>query len=138
MANLRAKAVNETGTLELLDANDEPLLKDDGKTPVTITVFGPGSKKFAEATAMKNNRMMDRLRKKGKADQTGSQVLAEKAEFLSMVTATSDGLELDEHQPDSPECQRAVYEEPALGFIPDQVDKYLGEWGNFSKSVPKA
>lgn len=138
MANLRKHAVQETGTLELLDAADNPLLKDDGKTPITVTVFGPGSKRFSEATAMKNNRMMDRLRKKGKSDQTGAQVLAEKAEFLAMVTASSDGLELDDHKPDSAECQKAVYETPELGFIADQVDKYLGEWGNFLKSASKA
>lgn len=137
MANLRKHAVQETGTLELLDASDEPLLKDDGK-PVTITVYGPGSKKFAEAQAMKNNKMMDRLRKKGKSDQTGAQVLAEKAEFLAIVTASSDGLELDDLTPDSVECQKAVYAAPELGFIPDQMDKYLGEWSNFLKSAPKA
>jgi hypothetical protein len=134
--DIRKKAVNETGVVELMDAADEPLLQDDNKTPVTITVYGPGSKRFADATAMKNNRMMDRLRKKGKADQTGTQALAEKAEFLTMVTATSDGLEMDGLAGD--ELYKAVYAEPSVGFVADQVEKYLSEWANFSKGVPKA
>lgn len=134
--DIRKRAVNETGVVELLDAADEPMFQDDGKTPVTITVFGPGSKKFADATAYKNNRMMDRLRKKGKADQTGTQMLSEKAEFLAMVTADSAGLEYDNLTGE--ELYKAVYADPSIGFVADQVEKYLGEWANFSKGAPKA
>ena len=133
--DIRRIAVEETSTLNLLDASEAPLY--DGKDkPVSVTLYGPGSKTYAKAQAARNNRIMDKLRKKGKADQTAEQIAIENAEFLSACTISMDNLEYDKLTGDA--LFKAVYSDISIGFIAEQVGKHLGDWANFSKPAVKA
>jgi hypothetical protein len=133
--DIRKIAVEETSILHLLDAGDTPLF--DGKDkPVTVTLCGPGSKTYAKAQAARNNRVMEKLRKKGKADQTADQIAAENAEFLSACTIGMDNIEYDKLTGDA--LFKAVYSDISIGFIAEQVGKHLGDWANFTKAAPKA
>lgn len=131
--DIRTKAVSETSVLHLRDASDE--LMFDGDKPITVTVYGPGSKAYARAKTEQSNRLIDRMKKKGKTDQSPDEAAREKAEFLCAVTASMDGIEYDGKQ--GSDLFRAVYGDVSLGFIADQVVKHVEEWGNFSKGSPK-
>jgi len=129
--DIKKFSVEETGTLELLKANDDPMIGDDGK-PMTITMYGPGSKTYAKAQAAQQNRMIDKLKRKGKTDQTAEAKAAEAAEFLSSCTKEfSLNIEYDGLEGDA--LFRAVYSDTSLGFISDQVAKFIGDWSAFTK-----
>lgn len=127
--DIRTKAVQATSTLHLRDAADE--LMYDGDKPVTVTIYGPGSKQFAKAQAAQQNRMLDILKRKGAADQTADQKRSEQAEFLAECTAEFCNLTYGDLT--GAALARAVYSDIEIGFIADQVAKHIGDWANFSK-----
>jgi hypothetical protein len=133
--DIRKFAVEEIGVLVLRDSSDEPMVGDDGK-PMTVTVYGPGSKAHAKAQAANQNRMIDKLKRKGKTEQTAEEKVREQAEFLAECTKEFsanigyDGLA-------GAALFRAVYADVSIGFIAEQVGKHIGEWGNFTKGSTK-
>ena len=134
---IRKYAVEQTGVLELLDANDEKMVGDDGK-PMTITLYGPGSKQYARAQAAQQNRMVDKLKKKGKTEQTAEQKTAETAEFLATCTKEfSPNIGTDYPGLEGRDLFVAVYSDREIGFVAEQVNKFLGDWGNFTKGSTK-
>lgn len=124
--DIKSKAVQPTSRLELRDANDELMVG------VAVNVYGPGSKQYAAAQAQQQNRMIDKLKKKGKTDQTAEQKAAETAEFLADITVGFEGLEYDNLQGRA--LALAVYSDITIGFISDQVAKHCGDWSNFTKA----
>lgn len=133
--DIRKHAVSETATLHLRDAAEELMYADDEcKKPCRVVVYGPGSKQYARAQAAQSNRLIERMRKKGKADQTAEDAAKEKAEFLAACTASFENIEYDQLQ--GQDLFKAVYADHSVGFIADQVAKHLGEWGNFTKGSP--
>lgn len=131
MSDIRKFAVGETGVVNLRGADDEPMIADDGK-PMTVTVYGPGSKPYARAQAANHNRMIDKLKRKGKTEQTAEDKAREQAEFLAGCTQSfSPNIEYDGLAGDA--LYKAVYADTSLGFIAEQVGKHIAEWGNFSK-----
>ena len=128
--DIRNLAVEETAVLHIRDASDELVYTEDGKA-VEIVVYGPGSKPFAKAQAAQSNRMLEKLRKKGKTEQSAQEQAEETADFLAACTKEFRNIELDKLQGEA--LFKAVYADRSIGFIADQVNKYIGEWGNFSK-----
>lgn len=126
-------AVAETSTLPLLKANDEPLLGADGKQ-ASITVYGPGSKAYAEAQTKQQALAIEKLRKKGKLDQTPAQRAAEQADFLAACTVSFNGFTYPGFPAGGAEMFKAAYSDATIGFIAEQVAKHIGDWGNFSKA----
>lgn len=124
--DIKSKAVQPTSRIELRDANDDIM---EG---VYVTVYGPGSKQYAAAQARQQNRMIDKLKHKGKTEQTAEQKAAETAEFLSDVTVGFEGLEYDNLT--GRELALAVYKDVTIGFIADQVAKCVSDWANFTKA----
>lgn len=130
--DIRKFAVEQTGRVHLRDASEELMYADAAKTlPMAVNVFGPGSKQYARATAAQQNRMVDKLKRKGKASSTAEQNAAETAEFLADCTASFENVEYDGLS--GRELAVAIYSDTTVGFIADQVAKYLGDWGNFTK-----
>lgn len=127
--DIRIKAVQTTGRLELCDANDE-LIVENGVV-ASVTMYGPGSKQYATAQSRQQNRMIDKLKSKGKTDQTAEQKAAETAEFLTDITVGFEGVEYDGKEGRA--LALAVYSDITIGFIADQVSKFVGEWSNFTK-----
>lgn len=129
--DIRKFAVEETSTLELRDAADAPMKGEDG-APMTWTVYGPGSKQYAKAQAAQQNRMIDKLKRKGKTDETAEEKTRDTAEFLAGCTKEcSSNITYDELTGEA--LYRAVLSDRSIGFIAEQVGRHLGEWGNFSK-----
>jgi len=131
MSDVRKFAVEETGTLELRDAGDEPMVGDDGK-PMTITLYGPGSKPYARAQAAQQNRMIDKLKRKGKTEQSAEEKAREQSEFLAGCTRDfSANIQYDGLQGEA--LFKAVYADNSIGFIAEQAGKFLQEWSSFKK-----
>ena len=129
--DIRKFSVTPTGRLHLRDAADELMYADDEQTkPIAVNVYGPGSKLYAKAQAARQNRMMDKFKRKGQAAQTAEQIAKESAEFLTDVTASFENLEYDALTGDA--LATAVYSDITIGFVADQVAKYVGDWSNFS------
>lgn len=129
-------AVSETAVIDLKGPDDEPLLDED-KKPKTVTVYGPGSKQYAKASTARNNRLVDKLKKKGKTDTSSDEAARETAEFLAACTKElSPNIRMGDLEGDA--LIKALYSEPKLGYIAEQVGKFLGDWGNFSKGSSKS
>lgn len=132
MSDIRKFAVEQTGRLHLRDASEELMYADDAKQlPMAVNVYGPGSKQYARAAAAQQNRMVDKLKRKGKASNTAEQNAAETAEFLADCTASFENVSYGELT--GRELAIAVYSDTEIGFIADQVAKHLGDWSNFTK-----
>lgn len=141
--DIKKFAVDPTSRLHLCDAQDAPMYatkegsdEPDMSKPICVVLYGPGSKPYARAQAQQNNRMVDRLKRKGKSDETAERRAAEQADFLAGCTKEFENLEYDGLIGD--ELAKAVYADITIGFIADQVGKHLGDWANFSKVSTKS
>lgn len=132
MFDITSSRVEEQATLDLTDATESPLLGED-KKQISITLFGPGSKEFERAAAKRQNRLVDRLKRKGKSDMSPEEQRAEQAEFLSSVTVSFNGFGYPPAGDQTGKALfRALYMDSTLGFITDQVTRFVGDWGNFT------
>lgn len=130
--DIRKYAVEPTSRLHLRDANDNLMYADDANTlPIAVNLYGPGSKQYARAQSAQNNRMIDKLKRKGKLDQTADQSAAEKAEFLADCTESWENMEYDKLTDSA--LSIAVYTDVSIGFIADQVAKHINDWANFTR-----
>ena len=131
--DIRKYSVSPTGRLHLRDTADELMYADDARTlPIAVNLYGPGSKQYAKAQAAQQNRMIDKLKRKGQTAQSAEQIAAEKSEFLSDCTASFENMEYDTLTGN--DLALAVYGDISIGFIADQVAKWMGDWSNFTKA----
>ena len=126
--DIAAFEVADTATFELENQKGEPLLYQG--CPVTVELYGPGSAQYARAQAKINAasqaRAMAVLRgkqgKDGEADMAESRKLS--AERLAACTKAL-------HNFPVPGGPLAVYSNPKLGYITNQVAKLIDDWANF-------
>ena len=134
MFDITKLAATETSIVELVGGDDAPLYDDKGQR-LSITVYGPGTKVYQRAQARQQNLLVDKIKKRGKMDQSGEEKLAEQAVFLAACTVSfngftyppADGLE-------GQELFRKAYADPSIGFIATQVAAHINDWANFTKS----
>lgn len=134
MLNIKTRAVRPTLTFQLSDETDAPLFNDDG-TPCMATVHGPGSKRHAQATARRQNRLMAKAQRGQAASETAEERQRNQAEFLADIT---EDLGVEYPGPDGQPLEGrakllAIYSDIEIGYIADQVAKKAGDWANFSK-----
>lgn len=140
MTDIRKHAVEPTSILHLRNAADELLYADDADgnpdkaRPMQAVMYGPGSKAFKKAQAAANSRLMDRLKKKGKDTQSAEEKAQEDAVFLTACTKSLDNVSYDALTGEA--LCVAVYTDPEIGFIPEQISKHIGDWSNFMKASP--
>ena len=130
--DLAAFEVAETATLDVLGLDQEPLLYRG--QPVRITVHGPGSAAYvrAESRAAQASqaRALAALRgKAGKADLEEQR--QQTAEKLAAVTAGIENFPM-------PGGALALYANPKLGYITNQVERFLADWANFKPASAKS
>ncbi len=142
MSDIRKFAVEPTGRLQLRSAADELLYAEDAdgspdpSKPMVAVLYGPGSKQYAKAQAAQQNRMIDKLKRKGKTDETEAEKREQQADFLTACTAALENVEYEALTGEA--LFKAVYSDITIGFIAEQVGKHLGDWGNFTKSSTKS
>lgn len=124
-------SVNETKEIQLRHPATDELLMNDGKV-MSITVHGPGSKVFAKARSVAENKAVDRIKKKGNTDQTPEQKQENAAEFLAACTVSLNNF--DYKGGADAAAIKAMYLDRKIGFISEQVDKEMGDWANFMKA----
>jgi len=135
--DIRKLAVEPTKKLHLRDASDQLIYADEEKTlPVSVNLFGPGSKQYVRAKAAQSNRLMEKLKRKGKLDQTAEQNASETAEFLSACVESWENIEYGTVT-ETESLSMAIFSDESIGFIADQVSKELNEWSNFTKPSTK-
>src|SRR4051812_37516406 len=127
MFDITKTSVEETGIVELVGADEAPLIGEDGKQ-CSITVYGPGSGAFATAEARRQNRLLDRLKRKGKADMSAEEHRVEQAEFLVSITTTFNVFPYPPAaEATGKDLFRALYKDRKVGFITDQVQRFVGD-----------
>jgi hypothetical protein len=114
------------------------MLGEDQK-PMTITLYGPGSKQYNRAQAANQNRMIDKLKRKGKSEQSAEEKAREQADFLAGCTKEfSTNIQYGDSGLVGEALHKAVYSDSTIGFIAEQVGKHLSEWSNFTKGSAKS
>jgi hypothetical protein len=131
--DISSLAADETFDVEILNPKTGEALIGDGGKPCSVTVYGPGTKPFAAARSRASNRAVKRLRSKGsKSDTTPEEELAATASFLTDITKSFNNFGY-KGMPAGAEAHRALYLDPHMGFITEQVNVGAGDWGNFTK-----
>ncbi len=134
MFDITKLAATETSIVELVGGDDAPLYDDKGKR-LTITVYGPGTKVYQRAQQRQQNQLMDKIKKRGKMDQTAEEKLAEQADFLAACTVSFNGFSYPPAESlEGQELFRKAYADPSIGFIAAQVAAHINDWANFTKS----
>lgn len=130
-------AVAATGFLHLKGPDKVPLY-DEGKK-VGIDLFSPGSAEYGVIEERQSARTVKRM---AENDNRLAHVpletrRVEAAEDLTALTAAFHHIEHDgpDGQPlVGKALYQAVYSDPALGWIKEQVVAFLGDWGKFTSA----
>lgn len=123
--DISQKSVNETSNILLEDAAGEPIRNENGEQ-ISITVYGPGSKQFQKAGAARNRKLIEQVRKNRAGDSREMDV-----DFLVECTVSFNGFSYKELTGN--QLFKAVYSDISIGYIFDQVNRAIQEWGNFTK-----
>lgn len=128
--------VADRAAIHVKSATGEPLY--EGDKPVRIILHSPGSRAHAAVESRQTARAVRRHNEnEGKlAAFTAEERLRESAEDLAAVTVRFEGLTCGDLQ--GPALFEAVYGDPALGYITNQVTKALKDWGTFGKASASA
>lgn len=131
MLNIATLAVAATAALHVKSADGTPLY--DGEKPVRIILHSPGSRAYGTVESRQTARAVKRMNEnEGKLTAASSEErLAETAEDLASVTVAFEGFTYGDGSLQGEDLFRAVYADPALGFITRQVTKFIGDWSNF-------
>ena len=76
MFDITKLAATDTSTVELVGGDDAPLHDADGNR-LSITVYGPGTRIYQRAQARQQNLLVDKIKKRGRMDQTAEEKLAD-------------------------------------------------------------
>lgn len=136
MSSLTKHELIDTAVLHLKDADDElmyaagPDGEPDLEKPQRVHVYGPGTKQFSRATADRNNRLTDRMQRKGKMKMTADELIQDRADFAAAVTKSMENIDSDKGA-SGHDLFMEVYLNPKLGYIAEQVELYSRNTANF-------
>lgn len=135
MYDITQQAAADTTAIHVKGRDGEHLYDDAEKTlPVRIVIYGPGSKPYATVEARQTNRSLKRMQDNDGKPTVASpeQRLIEQAEDLADITVAFENLGYPPAGAlQGKELFQALYADPKLGFIPQQILKAVRDWGNF-------
>ncbi len=121
--------LEDTSILTVQNAKgDDDLIGADGTNPVTIELYGGGSRQMVKALHKAGNAAQMRIQQlvRGKVDKNAAEKAdAEMVEKLVACTKVINNF---------PVAPADLYANPKLGYITKQVQKFLDDDGNFSKA----
>lgn len=135
--DILTQAVANTAALHVKGADGSPLYSGPDRKPVRIVVHSPGSEAYAQIETKQTQRVLKRMNDNDgkRTAMTAEERLAQTAEDLADITVDFENLELEGKTGRA--LFLAVYGRRELGFIANQVSKFLADWGNF-KGAPAA
>jgi hypothetical protein len=120
--------LEETATLTVQNAKgDDDLIGADGKNPVTIELYGSGSRQAIKALHRAGQQAQLRFQAlfRGKVDKRAAEDAdAEMVEKLVACTKAINNFPIE---------PKSLYSNPKLGYITKAVIKFLDDDGNFAK-----
>ena len=128
--DLSAFEASDTAVLEVLNQKEEPMLVNG--QPVTIELYGPGSTQYAKAQAKIDSASQARAFAaiRGKVAKDGpDEARRLQAEKLAACTARISNF---------PVTPLDLYSNPKLGYITNQVAKFVEDWSAFLSAASKA
>lgn len=137
--DITKKRALETAQIELKGGDGAPLLDDEGNQ-LHVTVQGPASKVWQQATAEMNRKRAERLRKNGgRMEAALDNAREDQIDFLCRVTVSFDGWDYPVEAKAGPQAMfRAAYSDDAIGFIRDYVYSEVNDWSAFTKGSAKS
>lgn len=135
--DLTQKLVPAVGYIQLKNA-DGSLMADEQGNGAFARVHSPSSKVYEQAFAARRRKTLKRVRENGGKLEAGQEQPEDIVEFLIAITEEFIGVEvpLPEGETGAKAMVRAIYSNPALGFIRDQMDAAAGDWGAFLGKLP--
>lgn len=137
--DIKSLAIAVTASMPVRTVSGEAQLDASGN-PLTITLYGPGSKPYQKAKhaaeERNNTRVLSRMQGKADSKLSADEKGAENAEFLAACTVCFNGFgcgDLTGH-----ELFKAVYADIEIGHIAEDANKFLGERANFIKVPTKS
>lgn len=132
-ADFSAFLLETTSRLELMLPNGEPMLWQGN--PVAVHLYGPATDEYAAAKAAMDKEAAARVFRamganKNKKKQ-GEDEAETDAKFLTAITAEFENFPF-------PGGTAAVYREPRLNYIGNQVRSHVNDLGNFFKESAKS
>lgn len=141
MLDISTLAVDDTATIHLKSPTGELLFADAERTkPVRVVIYGPGSKAFGLVEARQSARAVKRMQDNDNKITVApfEDRLRETAEDLAALTVRFENLTYSPAgKAEGVELFTAIYSDQKIGFIAKQVQKAVGEWGNFSTGSAK-
>lgn len=142
MFDITKKRATETAKIKLKNG-DQTHLKDESGKFLTATIYGPGSKVWADAQAEMQRKRTERVKEaEGNITAALEGGEADQNEFLATVTVEWGGWEYPcpdkAGWPSSREMFLACYSDKALGFIRDQLWSEANSWGSFTSGSAKS
>lgn len=123
--------VADTAAMHLKNATGVPLYDAENR-PVRIVFYGPASRQFAALEAKQTARSVQRHN-----DNDGKLIARstedrrrEAVEDLADITHNFENL--TDGDKSGRDLFESVYGNPRLGFIIEQANKFINNWGNFS------
>jgi hypothetical protein len=116
--------------------NAAGVLQYEGGKPVQIIFHSPASRAFAEMETRQNERTVKRHNEnEGKVvARSADERRVEAVEDLVDLTIGFENLTFGELS--GRDLFAAVYRDPGCGFIVQQANKFLNDWGNFTPASP--
>ena len=135
MASIKKLAINKTGEFLVRDAAGELVEDENGQW--SITVLSPGTKEFQKAKHAYDEKRSNTLAVLlGREDSKRSPEddVRDVAEFLAAVTVSFNNFDNDGKV--GYEAFKNAYMDPAIGHVPEELNKYLGNRANFLPPKP--
>ena len=133
MFDITTQAVAMSAALHVKDASGNLMFTADNK-PIRIYLHGPASPEYSRIEERQTQRALKRAQEnEGKPTAPSPEDRrAQIAEDYAAVTIAFENF----NYPPAGDVQgaaafRAMYADPALGFIVNQITRFLADWGNF-------
>lgn len=137
MSSLKKLAIELTGIMEVRDAAGAVMSDENGVW--SITHHSPGSKPFQKAKhtydEKRSNSITALMTGKGDAKRGPDEDLRDTAEFLAAITISFNGFDYEGKL--GYEAYKAAYMDLEIGHVANDLNKYLGDRGNYLKAKPQ-
>lgn len=135
--DLTQKLVSAIGYVQIKNADGSLMLDETGKGAYA-RMHSPASKTWEVANAARRRKLMKRVRENGGKIEAANDEPEDVIDYLCAITEEFVGVSapLPEGEAGAKALVRAIYANPQLGYIRDQMDASSKDWGDFLASLP--